>query len=307
MGRLVSVLVVTVLSLSLSIACSRREGSAQALASAQPSRSAPAAPVVTGSGEPPTVDAEPFRVVPEAAKGPARYRVFGVLANDVLNVRAAPDHKSVKVQQFPPEASGVKTTSRFETVGSELWVQVEVAGALGWVNRAFLAELPPVDACTDPQLVALVAQLGMAVARRDGVLLASLLTPARPLIIRHAWWNPSVRFDAAAVTQLFTSPASRDWGNEDSYEATISGSFAQLFLPGLTRATAASAVRKCGEIVGGSTVGTLKWPDEMEGLSLHSFYAPAPDGLNWVSWVAGVEYVNKTPYLAALVQYQHEV
>lgn len=42
------------------------------------------------------------------ADGPDHYRVIGVAANDVLNLRAAPNPKAAKVGVIPPKANCIR-------------------------------------------------------------------------------------------------------------------------------------------------------------------------------------------------------
>ena len=284
-------------------ACQRR---------AQQSSPAPAPPPsasVRAEAPPPVESAEPISapaLVPEAAKGPRRYRVFGVTEGDVLNVRAAPNHLATKVQALVPHAEGVRSTTRYEERGGgELWVQLEIDGALGWANRAYLTEMPEGDACADPRVNALAKDLARAITTRDGALLSSLLSPARSLIVRSAPQSPSVRFDKAAALKLFSEQTPRDWGPANASGGAFAGAFRDLLLPALTRATSSASTQRCGEVVGGA--GSLKWPSELQGLLQYSFYAADPAGTDWVSCVAGLEFVNSQPYVAALVQYRQEM
>jgi hypothetical protein len=56
--------------------------------------------------------------------------VQGVAADDVLNVREAPDK---------PDATGVRGTQNRRRVGASIWREVECGNLRGWVNERFLA------------------------------------------------------------------------------------------------------------------------------------------------------------------------
>lgn len=70
-----------------------------------------------------------------SANAPPAYKVTGVSANDVLNIRASPDANSAIVNTIPPDGRGVKITGDC----SENWCPVDYRHALGWVNCRFLA------------------------------------------------------------------------------------------------------------------------------------------------------------------------
>lgn len=71
---------------------------------------------------------------PAAEAAAATYRVIGVAANDVLNIRSAPNAESSIVQTIPPNGRGVHLVG--DCTGQ--WCQVDYRGARGWVNRTFL-------------------------------------------------------------------------------------------------------------------------------------------------------------------------
>lgn len=74
------------------------------------------------------------------------YRVVGVAANDVLNIRSGAGVSHGIVGIFPPDARNVRITGRIRTLGSgAVWVEVRAAGlpdSVGWVNGRFLDLMP---------------------------------------------------------------------------------------------------------------------------------------------------------------------
>lgn len=60
-------------------------------------------------------------------------------ADDVLNVREAPDKGSAVLGGLPPDATGVRGTSNRRRVGGSTWREVECGNLRGWVNEKFLA------------------------------------------------------------------------------------------------------------------------------------------------------------------------
>lgn len=67
---------------------------------------------------------------------PALYRVTGVAADDVLNVRAEPDAGAERIGALPPAAAGVEVV---ELAAGRRWGRVNLAGTSGWVSMRYMA------------------------------------------------------------------------------------------------------------------------------------------------------------------------
>jgi len=92
------------------------------------------------------------------ADGPDFYRVSGVAADDVLNIRAEPTPHAAKVGTIPPNADCVRnlgcqgglTFQEFSTLNlaeqakrlqqNPRWCQIEYQGVTGWVAGRYLVE-----------------------------------------------------------------------------------------------------------------------------------------------------------------------
>ena len=70
------------------------------------------------------------------------YRVVGLAANDVLNIRSGAGVSHSIVGMFPPQARNLQITGRTRTLnGGAVWVEVRsgmLPGGVGWVNGRFL-------------------------------------------------------------------------------------------------------------------------------------------------------------------------
>lgn len=70
------------------------------------------------------------------------YRVIGVAANDVLNIRSDAGVSYPIVGMFPPHATDLRITGRIRTLNSgAVWVEVRsttLPGRVGWVNGRYL-------------------------------------------------------------------------------------------------------------------------------------------------------------------------
>jgi len=66
------------------------------------------------------------------------FRVHGVAADDVLNVRSEPDPVAALAGTIPPTAQAVIGIGMPATVGNTTWQRVRYGGVEGWVNQRFL-------------------------------------------------------------------------------------------------------------------------------------------------------------------------
>ncbi|MCV6823890.1 MULTISPECIES: MliC family protein [Halocynthiibacter] len=90
------------------------------------------------------------------ASGPDYYRVTGVSADDVLNIRAQPKASATKVGQIPANGDGLQnlgcvgemsfaewekaSEAERAAAAKKRWCEIEYAGTRGWVAGWFLAE-----------------------------------------------------------------------------------------------------------------------------------------------------------------------
>jgi len=89
---------------------------------------------------PKAVDDKPHGTTCEAGGGHGELlSVTGVAADDVLNVREAPDRSSAILGGLPPDTTGVRGTSNRKRVGGSSWREIECGKIRGWVNERFLA------------------------------------------------------------------------------------------------------------------------------------------------------------------------
>jgi hypothetical protein len=235
---------------------------------------------------------------------PARYAVFDVKGNDVLNVRAEADSKSQKVYSFGPSVKTVRSTGKTAQNGSTHWVEVAFDGGTGWTNRAYLTEVVVGGGCNDPKLTAVIRQFMRAVAAEDGTVLSEATSPVHGLMIRFAPENLTVRIPHENVASLFTSAAPQNYGSDGVSDAPLTKPFKSVVLPTLKEAVAGKGAReKCGPMLTGEGAGVASWPVEFESLTLVSFHSPGTHGA-WSSWIAGIEYVEERPYVTALVGYR---
>jgi len=293
----------TALVFSQLLGCNKGSASDAPVASATP----PVATSAIAATPPPAPAAPAAAASASAAPQGLTYNVFGVAANDVLNVRAEPSSASKKVYSFGPEVRGIVGTGQTLEKDKTPWMEVKFQDKTGWINRLFVTEHRAGNGCDDPALTAVIRAFMRGVAGKDATALQALVSPIRGLSLRQSRWNPTVHVALVDVPSLFTSPTPRKWGKEDSRDEEIVEPFKQHMLETLHLAVAGKgAQERCGKLIMGSSAGTNEWPPEYGGLTHVSFHHPGPElePNHWVTWVLGMEYVDQKPYVAALIQYQ---
>lgn len=234
------------------------------------------------------------------------YAVFDVMTSDVLNVRAEPSPTSKKVHSYPPLAKNIRGTGRSVRQGKTPWIEVAFDGGTGWINRLFVTEMQPNGGCQDPKLRAAIRAFMRAVNQQNGAALKAVASPLRGLLIRQEEDNPTVAFGPVRVTSLFSATTPLHWGTGDASGEPIIGSFKSVLAPSLRTVVGKGSQEACGKLIFGGSAATNDWPAEYSNLTPVSFHVP--DGAqNWITWVAGMEYVDSKPYVATLVHYTWEI
>lgn len=179
-----------------------------------------------------------------------------------------------------------------------------------------LAAHPPLRAsadakrgCDDPRLTALVLGFRRAIATADGAALQRVTSPVRGLSLQQDDGNVAVVIAWGELAGIFVSQTPREWGEDDISEQPVVGSFRALMLPTLQRAVGGrTSEAGCGSLLTGESAANYAWPEQYAALTPVSFYAPSTDGtVDWVTWAAGVEYIDDKPYVVALARYHYEM
>jgi len=140
--------------------------------------------------------------------------------------------------------------------------------------------------------------------------LAQLVHPERGLRLHHSWWNPEVRLTQANVRNIFASNIQIDWGVQDGSGNPITGTFSQEILPLLQNDLLKASESACDEILHGGTAGLVRLPDGYEPVHYYSLHRPGTEefaGMNWGTWVVGVEQWQDSWYVSFLVHFQWEI
>ena len=240
------------------------------------------------------------------------YQVAFVAADDTLNVRSGPGVDKDVVGELAPEDAKAQITGAGQLVDGSTWVPIAADDVTGWVNGRFLTQSADGEAfCQDEVVADLLTDLETAVTNQDGDLLAQLIHPERGLRLRHSWWNPEVLLDHDEVSDIFTGSTSYEWGVEDGSGNPIVGYFSQEILPLIQEdLLLADDEPACDEIRHGGTAGIVRLPDEYQHIHYYSFHRPGTDefsGMNWGTWVVGIERWQGEYYLSFLVHFAWEI
>jgi hypothetical protein len=205
------------------------------------------------------------------------------------------------------DATGLASTGNLSSIGSELWVEVEMpGGGTGWVERKNLTEyVTPADFCADNRPLALFSMLASAVENSNGSVLSSLVSPVHGLTVVYIRGGREKVYDPAQAGSVFADSESVDWGLGPGSGLPVTGTFAGLVRPDLAAVLGSSHIQSCNTIqLGGASYAVL-WPSQWKNVNFHSLYKPGSPGqeLDWMTWLAGVEYVGGEPYLFSLSRF----
>lgn len=275
---------------------------------ASPTPLPPSATLVSPTSPPPSATITPTSVTPSTLSGP--YGVVSVLPGDVLNIRAAPGADKAVVGAFPPTITNVMRTGPTTMVGDKLWLQVQnPGGGIGWVNAEYLTEYaPPSTFCGDARVQKLITNLKTALTTSNGDLLSTLVSPAHGVNV-HLWrYGTVVNYDGEHAKWLFTSTYQVNWGPAPGSGLDTIGAFREAVLPKLLEVVNADYELHCNDVGVAAPFAFEPWPPEYANVNFYNVYKPGTPGLDldWLIWLAGIEYVGGKPYLFALIHFQWE-
>jgi Bacterial SH3 domain len=239
------------------------------------------------------------------------YAVIRVAPDDTLNIRSEPGVESSVVGTLQPTQSGLTRTGKTSSVGEETWVEIQnPGGGTGWVNTDFLtAYVDPAAFCADARVTSLMDDLKTAVNTTNSKLFSSLVSPVHGLDVVYIRDGTVANYTPDEAGWAFQSTYQVDWGTGAGSGQTVSGTFPEIILPAL-QDVFKNVSLTCNEIKLGGATYTVEWPSEYANLNFYSLYNPGNDpsnaGLDWRTWLAGVEYVDGQPYLFSLSNYQWE-
>ena len=248
---------------------------------------------------------------PQPGINPDEYAVVLVAQEDVLNIRSRPGVENAVVGTLEPNAIGITRTGQSSTVDGDLWVEIQNPGSeTGWVNADFLTEfVTPASFCADARVMTLLQNLEKAVNTTDGELFKSLASPAHGLDVVYVRNGMVANYSPEEAGWAFQSTYEVNWGPSAGSGEPVTGTFPEIILPALQDAFKNKTLT-CDEIKLGGATYEAEWPSEYANINFYSIYNPGNDpsydGLDWSTWLAGIEYVKGQPYLFALLYYNWE-
>ena len=159
------------------------------------------------------------------------------------------------------------------------------------------------DICTDPQAATLLASFKTAILTSDGALLSSLVSPTHGMDVRYFRNGKVVNYDQEHARFLFETTYQANWGIAPGSGADVVGPFHEILVPDLLKVFGQIYTLKCNNIQAGGAAYNIFWP--YKGTYYSAFFAgtQANGGLDWRTWVIGIEYANGKPFIYAIMQF----
>ena len=203
----------------------------------------------------------------------------------------------------PTQSQFVTATSTFVTTGTPVALTL-TPGAFTAIP--VLTSTPPPGTpitCTDPQMTALIDSLKSAVLTSDGTLLSSIVAPQRGLDVAYFRDGNVINYRPDQAKFLFETTFEVNWGVEPGSGAEKIGSFHDMVVPELVRAFNQPYTLHFNELKHGGATYELEWPYQGDFYSVYFPGTEANGFLDWHTWAVGVECVNSTPYVYALMPF----
>lgn len=253
-----------------------------------------------------TTSAFPVIKVQAAGGAAGQQAVILVAQNDVLNVRKGAGANYAIVDRLDPHAANIALTGKEKMVGSSRWVKIRrPAGGVGWVNARYLTEtITPAEFCADARVTALLANFKTALAKQDGALLSSLVSPTHGMSVTYLRTGKTITYTPALARWLFTSTYVANWGTHPASGLEVKGSFHVEVLPKIQDVlNNPNTTANCNNPATGPKSYQFSWPFPYGNINYYALLKPGTPGidLDWRTWLVGVEYVNGQPYLFALL------
>jgi len=170
------------------------------------------------------------------------------------------------------------------------------------------ATVPPAF-CQDARVGVLLDSFSSALSSSNGELLASLISPVNGLDLQFIRTGRVVNYDREHARFVFDSTFQVEWGLGYGSGEPVIGSFQQIVLPSLQTVFTSAAQRVCNQVKVGGATYEVAWPSEYSTINFYSVHFPGTSdfgGLDWQTWLTGVEIVGGQPYLRVLLHLEWE-
>jgi hypothetical protein len=172
---------------------------------------------------------------------------------------------------------------------------------------SFSTKASPGEFCSDPQPLQLLERFEAAILNSDGALLASTVSSEHGMDVRLLRNGRVVNYDRRHAEALFESSFGLDWGMAPGSGLPMIGSFRDILLPELRNLLTKDYALSCNQIQVGGATYTPEWPyGAIDFYSLHFAGSTEYGGLDWQTWLLGMQYVGDVPQLYAIMQLKWE-
>jgi len=239
------------------------------------------------------------------------YAVILVAEGEELNIHSTPGVENPVLGTLQHSQSGVTVTGKNVSIGEDVWVEIhKPGGGTGWVDSEFLTEyVTSASFCMDARVVTLLRNLELAVNTQDGELLKKLVSPAHGLDVVYIRDEMIGNYSPDEASWAFLSTYLVEWGLGAGSGEPVSGTFSEKILPALQEVFK-NLHTACNEVKLGGATYLVDWPKRYSNVNFYSMHNPGNDpsfgGLDWRTWLVGVEYVDGQPFLFALLHYKWE-
>lgn len=226
-----------------------------------------------------------------------------------LEIHLSAGENSAIIESLSATAVDIPRTGREELLGEELWVEIKAStGQPGWVNARYLTEyVPETTFCSDTHIPFLLDELKIALENKDGDLFSSLVSPKHGLDLRYYRYGALANYTPAEAAWAFSSEYAVDWGDEPGSGFEKIGTFSEIPLPMLLEVFGANHELYCNEVGIAATFAPEPWPSEYSNINFYQIFKSGTEqyaGMDWRSWLVGVEYIKGEPYLFSLLHFQ---
>jgi hypothetical protein len=208
------------------------------------------------------------------------------------------------------DAVGLQATGGVKNAGGVGWVELHLpGGGTGWVDRRYLTEyVPPPAFCADSAPAALIGLVKTVAEGRDGIAFAAITSPVHGLTVTYIHNGTPQGYTQTELESVFESREAVDWGLGPGSGLPVEGTFNDLVQPDLVNVFGSEYSLFCNAVQLGGASYAVQWPALWKNINYFSVYKPGPAGneMSWMTWLAGVEYVDGIPYLFSLSRYNWE-
>jgi len=247
-------------------------------------------PTPTPSETPATV--EPFEIE-------TVYALVNVPDRGVVNIRSGPGREFARLGAFGAQQIDIELTGRTFGTFPRVWYQVRrTGGGTGWVGGYYLTEyVEPAMFCKDERAAQVVKDLGQAFIDKDGESLAQLVSPLHGMTVRLFRRGVAINYLWYAPV-LFKSNYPVDWGlSRGSLKPNVAP-FPDAFTPPMEEVFTSDYEMNCNDASMVSAAGVPAWPAEYSTINFYEVH-----GENTGSWLVGVDYFDKDPYIFAIIYF----